>query len=381
MTTEITDDYVQEQLNEGLRCIGCGALMQTTDPRRAGYLPLSALKKAIDSDALFCQRCFRLRHYNEIQPVELTDDDFARLLHQISETKALIVYVLDLFDVTGSEIAGLPRFVGENNPILVVGNKVDLLPKLLNQNRLKQWLQTMLKAQGIKPADIFLTSAAHPNNIDVLLERVDQLRLNRDVYVVGVTNVGKSTLINQIIKSRTGIQDLITTSRFPGTTLDRIEIPLADGHQLIDTPGIIKREQMAHVIADKDLKYALPKKEIKPRTYQLNPEQTLFLGGMARFDFVSGERTAVTAYFENNLNIHRTKLNGADEFYNRHVGELLTPAPLNLTTSPLVKREFNIIEKSDLVFAGLGWITLPAGIKVAGWVPEGVDVLIRKAMI
>lgn len=311
----------------------------------------------------------------------MTDDDFARLLHQISDTNALIVYVMDLFDMTGSEIAGLPRFVGENNPILVVGNKVDLLPKLLNQNRLKQWLQTMLKAQGIKPADIFLTSAAHPKNIDALLERVDQLRLDRDVYVVGVTNVGKSTLINQIIKSRTGVQDLITTSRFPGTTLDRIEIPLADGHQLIDTPGIIKREQMAHVIADKDLKYALPKKEIKPRTYQLNPEQTLFLGGLARFDFVSGERTAVTAYFENNLNIHRTKLNGADAFYNRHVGELLTPAPLNLTASPLVKREFNIIEKSDLVFAGLGWITVPAGIKVAGWVPEGVDVLIRKAMI
>lgn len=381
MTTEITDDYVQTQLNEGLRCIGCGALMQITSPEKAGYLPLSALKKAIDSDALFCQRCFRLRHYNEIQPVELTDDDFAKLLHQISETKALIVYVVDLFDVTGSEIAGLPRFVGDNNPILVVGNKVDLLPKLLNQNRLKQWLQAMLKAQGIKPADIFLTSATHPKNLDELLECIDQLRHDRDVYVVGVTNVGKSTLINQIIKSRTGVQDLITTSRFPGTTLDRIEIPLADGHQLIDTPGIIKREQMAHVIADKDLKYALPKKEIKPRTYQLNPEQTLFLGGLARFDFLSGERTAATAYFENNLNIHRTKLNGADEFYNRHVGELLTPAPLNLTTSPLVKREFNIIEKSDLVFAGLGWITVPAGIKVAGWVPEGVDVLIRKAMI
>ena len=46
MTTEITDDYVQTQLNEGLRCIGCGALMQITSPEKAGYLPLSALKKA-----------------------------------------------------------------------------------------------------------------------------------------------------------------------------------------------------------------------------------------------------------------------------------------------------------------------------------------------
>lgn len=245
MTDEVTDAYVQEQLNEGLRCVGCGALMQITEPQNAGYLPLSALKKAIDSEELFCQRCFRLRHYNEIQPVELTDDDFADLLHQISDTKSLIVYVMDVFDVTGSEISGLPRFVGQDNPILVVANKVDLLPKLLNKRRLKNWLQAELKSQGIQPADIFLTSATHPKNLDDLLETIDDLRQDRDVYVVGVTNVGKSTLINQIIKSRTGIQDLITTSRFPGTTLDRIVIPLSDGKDLIDTPGIIKRDQMA----------------------------------------------------------------------------------------------------------------------------------------
>ncbi|WP_220741104.1 ribosome biogenesis GTPase YqeH [Leuconostoc miyukkimchii] len=381
MTTEITDEYVQEQLNDGLRCIGCGAIMQVVDSEKAGYLPLSALKKSIESEELLCRRCFRLRHYNEIQPVELTDDDFANLLHQISDSRALIVYVIDVFDVTGSEISGLPRFVGQNNPILVVANKVDLLPKLLNKNRLKNWLQSELKSQGIKPIDIFLTSATHPQNLDDLLDVIDASRQGRDVYVVGVTNVGKSTLINQIIKSGTGVQNLITTSRFPGTTLDRIEIPLADGKQLIDTPGIIKRDQIAHVLADKDLKYALPKNEIKPRIYQLNPEQTIFIGGLARFDFESGERISITAYFENNLNLHRTKLSKADDFYTKHAGELLTPSPKITDTTELVKHEFNITEKSDVVFAGLGWISIPAGVKVSGWAPQGVSVLIRKAMI
>ncbi len=63
-----------------------------------------------------------------------------------------------------------------------------------------------------------------------LLQAIDHYREGRDVYVVGVTNVGKSTLINQIIKQTAGVQELITTSRFPGTTLDKIEIPLDDGH-------------------------------------------------------------------------------------------------------------------------------------------------------
>jgi len=82
-----------------------------------------------------------------------------------------------------------------------------------------------------------------------------------------------------------------------------------------------------------------------------------------------------------NLSLHRTKLSGADDFYDKHAGTLLTPSPQYATITNLVRHEFNITEKSDIVFAGLGWISIPAGIKIAGWAPQGVSVLIRKAMI
>ncbi|GAO99755.1 ribosome biogenesis GTPase YqeH [Fructobacillus ficulneus] len=379
-----TDEEIQAALEEGLFCIGCGAKMQVTDKEAAGFLPLSALKKQLASDELLCQRCFRLRHYNEIQPVELTDDDFAELLHQVSETKALIVYVLDLFDFSGSTIPGLPRFVGKDNPILVVANKVDLLPKSLKTHKLRAWINGQLKEQGISTVGVELISAAHPQNLDDVLEKIDDLRAGRDVYVVGTTNVGKSTLINQIIKSKTGVQELITTSRFPGTTLDQIAIPLDDGKSLIDTPGIIKKDQYAHWVTDKDLKYVLPKAEIKARTYQLNPDQTLFFGGLARFDLVTGphdgSKAAVTAYFENNLKIHRTKREGATDFYEKHRGELLAPAPKDADVK-MAKYEFKINEKMDLVYAGLGFVTLPAGIHIQAFAPAGVGVFLRKAMI
>ena len=83
------------------------------------------------------------------------------------------------------------------------------------------------------------------------MEKIEQYRKGRDVYVVGVTNVGKSTLINAIIQEITGDKDIITTSRFPGTTLDKIEIPLDDGSYIYDTPGIIHRHQMAHYLTAK----------------------------------------------------------------------------------------------------------------------------------
>ncbi|GAA3268206.1 hypothetical protein GCM10017706_33380 [Lactococcus lactis subsp. hordniae] len=135
---------------------------------------------------------------------------------------------------------------------------------------------------------------------------------------------------------------------------------------------------MAHYLEPEDLKYVSPRKEIKPKTYQLNPEQTLFFGGLARFDFISGERQGMTAYFDNEINVHRTKLEGATEFYEKHKGELLAPA---LVGAKLVRREFKITDKSDIVFSGLGWVRVPQKAVVAAWVPEGVDIVVRKALI
>lgn len=372
----------ENKQDEELRCVGCGAVIQSADKTAPGYTPQSAVEKGLANNELYCQRCFRLRHYNEIAPVSLSDDDFLRLLSQLGKTKALIVYVVDIFDFNGSLIPGLHRFVGDN-PILLVGNKEDLLPRSLRRSKLRDWIRQQANIAGLRPADTVLVSAKKNHQIDQLLDTVEKYRQGRDVYVVGVTNVGKSTLINQIIKQRTGVKDLITTSRFPGTTLDKIEIPLDDGRKLVDTPGIIHPHQMAHVLSPKALKLIAPQKEIKPRTYQLNPEQTLFLGGIARFDYLKGGRVGIAAYFDNNLMLHRTKLQNADNFYQKHVGELLTPPSQEEVSSfpELVREEFRLHYKSDIVFEGLGWITVPANTTVAAWVPKGVAALVRRAMI
>ncbi|EOT46969.1 MULTISPECIES: ribosome biogenesis GTPase YqeH [Enterococcus] len=369
-------------MNEEWQCIGCGVHIQTSEPDQLGYTPKAAFERGVESGELYCQRCFRLRHYNDIQDVSLTDDDFLRLLNEIGTEDALIVNVVDIFDFNGSLIPGLHRFVGDN-PVLLVGNKLDVLPKSLKPSKMIQWMRERAHEEGLRPIDVKLTSAKKASDIESLLETIETYRKGRDVYVVGVTNVGKSTLINQIIRQTAGVKEVITTSRFPGTTLDKIEIPLEDGHFLIDTPGIIHRHQMAHYLGKKDLKIIAPQKEIKPKTYQLNAEQTLFLGGLARFDYIQGERSSFTVYTANDLDLHRTKLEKATAFYEKHVGGLLQPPrPDEVAEFPeLVRFEFSIKERTDIVFAGLGWITVTNPGVVAGWAPKGVDVIKRKALI
>ena len=367
---------------EEILCIGCGATIQTTDKTGLGFTPQSALEKGLETGEVYCQRCFRLRHYNEITDVQLPDDDFLKLLHEVGDSDALVVNVIDIFDFNGSVIPGLPRFVSGND-VLLVGNKKDILPKSVKAGKISQWLMERAHEEGLRPVDVVLTSAQNKHAIKEVIEKIEHYRKGRDVYVVGVTNVGKSTLINAIIQEITGDQNVITTSRFPGTTLDKIEIPLDDGSYIYDTPGIIHRHQMAHYLTAKNLKYVSPKKEIKPKTYQLNPEQTLFLGGLGRFDFIAGEKQGFTAFFDNELKLHRTKLEGASDFYDKHLGTLLTPPNSKGKEDfpKLVQHVFTIKDKTDLVISGLGWIRITGTAKVAVWAPEGVVVVTRKAII
>ncbi len=47
----------KELMNEEeIRCIGCGALIQTTDKEAPGYTPESALKKGLENGEVYCQR-------------------------------------------------------------------------------------------------------------------------------------------------------------------------------------------------------------------------------------------------------------------------------------------------------------------------------------
>lgn len=367
---------------ETLICLGCGAPIQTTDPKKIGYTPKSSLA----NEDVLCKRCFRLKHYNEIQDVDVADDDFLKMVSNIRNQKGLVVHIIDIFDVSGSMIKSLPRIVGDN-PILLVGNKLDLLPKSTNHRKLKQWLRSAAKENGINVLDVFLISSVKGYGMDELTTTMGAYREGKDVFVVGTTNVGKSTFINRLIKQSVGESNVITTSYFPGTTLGFIEIPLDSHSSLIDTPGIINKQQIAHYISDQDLKAITPKKEIKPRIYQLNSGQTLFFGGLARLDFIKGESQSLICYFANSLPIHRTKLEKADDLYQGHLGELLSPpdAETMKIMPPLVKHSFHINEngqKTDIVYPGLGWVTVSGeAITVDVYSPKDVGVSMRKSLI
>ncbi|WP_411343251.1 ribosome biogenesis GTPase YqeH [Paenibacillus sp. WLX1005] len=372
----------QSGLTAGSKCSGCGIQLQMESPEQPGYLPAQALERT----PLLCQRCFRIRNYNESSTVTVDQSEFLRLLSQVGDQDALVIHIVDLFDFHGSVISGLQRFVG-NNPVILAVNKTDLLPKVTNWNKIRNWVQKEAKELGLKVEDIILCSAKQNTGFDRLLEVVGFLRGNRDVYVVGATNVGKSTLINRLISDYSDLEEELTVSRYPGTTLDTVNIPLDDGHAIIDTPGIVYETRYTELVNKKDLAAIMPDKPLKPAVYQLNEGQTLFFGAMARFDYIEGGRQSFTFYINNRLNIHRTKLERADELFAQHGGEMLAPPTReHLAELPAWTRHELRIPKgkpTDVFISGLGWVKVNGeqGALVAVHLPKGVKVIMRPSLI
>lgn len=355
-------------------CEGCGIQLQTEDEKRPGFIPPAALER----DHKYCKRCFRIRHYNELSTVDHNPDIYLQILGHIADTDSLVVQIVDLFDIAGSWIPGIHRHIG-NNPLLLFGNKIDLFPQSIKTGKLKEWMHSYASDLGVKPVDVVVGSAAKQEKLQEVRNAIERYRQGRDVYIVGVTNVGKSTFLNYLLE-----EPIITTSPYPGTTLDVIHIPLDDDRNIVDTPGIVKKNRLSEWISPKELGEVIPKSRLNPKVYQLNNGQTVFLAGLARFDYVEGQRQPFTCYFSNRLYLHRTKQEQADSFYEKHLGGLLQP-PLDPNDLPALQKHRIVLrgsEKQDIVISGLGWIACGKERGVVDvYAPKGIEVTLRPSII
>jgi ribosome biogenesis GTPase YqeH len=379
-----------------LVCTGCGARLQSDVPELPGFIPESARNKVPP----ICKRCFRIRHYGEFSRITVSSDVYAKQVSQILKRPGLVIYVLDVFDLSGSMINDLHTYIG-HSPVMIAVNKVDLLPSHVRVEKLTAWVRRSVKETGVNPSQILFVSGQAKKGIDELLTAVRESRQRR-IYVVGMANVGKSTLLNQILHQLT-TQQPFTASRVPGTTLGLVEAHVdIDGGKLafIDTPGLIHGERVIDHLCAHDLKAAIPQTRLRPRIYQLNPGQSLWIGNFARLDFAGGQRQSVIVYVSNELVVHRTKLENADDFGRLHPDDILgVPCPECRTRFGGLEPHLLFSEQSagpsahseslqvpssgcDITLAGLGWLTL-SGVDFQGtlWVSDSVKVNLRPRLI
>lgn len=217
-------------------CGGCGALLHCQNSSIPGYLPSELFCHCGPEDlrTMVCQRCHFIQKYNTALSVQVDPVEYPKLLYPIKKKRALIILMVDLTDFPCSIWPNLMECIGINKPVVVVGNKLDLLPGDFPgwvEHAKKSLVQSIPKDINIK--HVTVVSAKTGFGIEELINKLHSLwQTKGDVYLIGCTNVGKSTMFNTLLQSdycKVKAVDLVqraTTSPWPGTTLNLLKFPI-----------------------------------------------------------------------------------------------------------------------------------------------------------
>jgi len=240
----------------GVPCSGCGATLHCREERIPGFVP-SQILQGLTAEELRvqpCQRCYIIQEYNVALRVNVSPEDYPKAIEHIKDKEALVLLVVDLLDFPGSVWPGILSLLGTNKRVIIVGNKLDLIvpdgPKyakrITNIIRRDFMHKCYVDGDGEGKDGAFpqiiaacCVSASTGLNVEKLVEIIfdhwknKQDSLPGDIYLVGCTNVGKSTLFNSLLESdlcKVAALDKVkkaVTSPVPGTTLNLLKFPLS----------------------------------------------------------------------------------------------------------------------------------------------------------
>lgn len=425
-----------------------------------GSLPYSFIKEKESQDDMFsaslcvCQRCFKLQQNSKISEnlrpgwsdhELLTPKRFEELLDEIKISNAVVLCIVDIFDLQGSLLSNLKQIAGKN-PIIIAANKFDLLPKDVSIDRLKMWIYKEIKnycdlisprelddlnqeryykiqenpGKGfvkrvdesglLRLSDVHLVSCNSGFGMNSLLAQVNEEaeRRGSKVYVMGAANVGKSSFINSLLqntydktskgggkskpKTRNKNVPQATVSNLPGTTLNFLKIRMPNGITMIDTPGLLNYGQLTSKLTIDELKYVIPAKPINTVTLRISEGQSILLGGLATIELLEGRPFFISTFISNEIKIHVTNSTKALSIAEKHMGTLIFP-PMTYARwqelGPFENNDFDVEGQSwsqssaDIVISGLGWISItgPGHAKIRVTTPKGTLVKLRNAIL
>ena len=329
------------------KCIGCGVKLQNSNPNSLGYVD--------DLSKEYCMRCYKLINYGIYESIAKDDIDYQKIFDEIKKDNSLVLYVIDILNIP-SNIKSIKKYF--NNNWMLVLNKRDLLPLSVKENKIKKYFNDL----DLGYLDIEIISTKKNTNMDNLMNKVMKYQNNKDVYVIGYTNAGKSSLINKIIKNYSDKESKITISPLPSTTIDSIKININDKLNIIDTPGLVDDGNIINYVDSKMYKKLNSKKEIKPKTFRIKKGECLIIDNILRINYLSYNDNSYTFYIPNEIDVKRISLKN----------DILNEIP---------SKKVNIDNNSDLVIKGLGFIKMVNKCRIELFINEKVSIFTRNNLI
>ncbi len=284
-----------------IKCTGCGSTLQFEDKNKEGYIDESL----IDS-AKYCKRCFRLKNYGE---AFVSNNSFNyNLMFSKIDPECLILHFVDIFD-----IYNISKLDINNKKILVI-TKRDIMLKTMNEKKLVENLKNMYQDY----INIIIISSKKNYNFDNILDLINKYCNNKEVYIIGSSNSGKSTFINRFAKDYSSEISGIVTSYMPNTTIDVISIKINDDITLMDTPGFILENSILNYTPEEEMQKIIPKVEMKPRIFQTKSKCSFFVDKYCRIDYLDDYLNDFLFLVSNDINVEKRRMDSINNEYDEY---------------------------------------------------------------
>ena len=296
-------------------CFGCGAKLQYSDKNNIGYVP----KEKID-DAKYCMRCFKLIHYG-VNINDMVPKTIDEILYLVNNDNKFTIFMCDFLSLADKIINIYNKIKGKK---LLLISKIDIIPKDIKIDKVRKYIKEYYKVDNVR-----FVSSVNNYGIDSLINYLLNNNI-RESYILGETNSGKSTLINNILDAFDSKLTKTTISNKKNTTLDFIRLYINDRLTLIDSPGFVTDRYEI----DKPLNV-----KIKPYIFQMKDNECIKIND---FYLKVSKSTSLVIYSRYDLNIKKYYKDNIDYNYSKEIDN-----------------------NSDLLIYGLGFINVKNNCKVS----------------
>lgn len=353
-------------------CQGCGAALQTEEPTRFGFVP----EHLLEQDTLLCQRCFRINHYGQNELGAVQPDDALSSIGAGVQWASGVCLVVDLLDFEAGLPAPLLGLLRGKDVVLAV-NKVDLIPKTTPLRELGDWVKARLDYYGLPKVKVVLVSAANGYGFPALADLL--LTLGKNVLFVGITNVGKSSVLQRLLHMRIGggkrgkIEP--TISPYPGTTVQVSRWSCPDGLVLADSPGFVPQGRISDLVSPQLAQEIIPHKSLSSHLYPVKEGDVVLIKGLVAVECLSAKDQALLLGFTGSgAKWQKSSSKQLDKWLQKDRND-----------APIKDWETHVVElrpREDLFISGLGWVSArKSQVRLRLHIPLGADFTVRPNLI
>ena len=375
------------QISQIRKCYNCGAVLQSDDPNKPGYVNREVLENG-SQNFLFCNKCFEIERFHPKTSEPNVSDEFLEIVQDAKRRDALLVYVINLFSFEASFSRKINEIIKGMN-ILIVANKFDLMPKGTDEDETREYVAHRFRAEGVhvEKDNIVLANAFDDDTARNIITLIYELKNGKDVYIIGSKLAGKTTLISSFLRVYKNLsQGNIVSQEYPETNLRVLQLPLSSRTMMYEIPDIAINNSILYQLDAPAMKKIYVTEPLEAKDVSISEGQVVYFGGMSFVELIEGKRTSLRCYLAPSIQLKKDSAKKCEEKFVKLIAKKAVKPVCNRikNVKDMDVFEIKVTESNyrDIGIQGLGWFNFMANYQTFRiYVPRGVSIYTSRPKI